>query len=149
MPPPASVLIGSDARRMLGALIAMGVLQLVMLGWMYATRIPAMKQAKMRAQATETPGVLQTLPKWARNPAANYTNLFEAPTVFYAVIVAIVLLGLADAVNVWLAWAYVAARAVHSFIQASLNIVMWRFAIFSLSWVVLGTLILRTGFQVC
>jgi hypothetical protein len=135
----------SPSHAMLAAIVAMGGLHLVMLIWLYATRFPAMVQANMRAQKAEIPGMLQTLPAWARNPAANYTNLCEAPTVFYAMVVAIVLLGQADTLYAGLAWSYVALRGLHSLVQATVNIVLVRFAIFSLSWVVLGTMIVRCG----
>lgn len=130
---------------MLYAMVALGGLHLVMILWLYTTRIPAMVQAKMRAQKAEIPGILLTLPAWARNPAANYNNLSEAPTVFYAMVIAIVLLGQADGVYVALAWGYVGLRVVHSLVQATVNIVWVRFGVFCLSWVVLGVMIVRCG----
>ena len=33
-------------------------------------------------------------------------------------------------INVWLAWAYVAFRVLHSLIQATVNVVRWRFLTF-------------------
>jgi len=125
------------------SVLALSLLHLVMLLVLYATRIPAMAKARMSAQAASRPGALDSLPAWARNAAANYNNLAEAPTVFYAVVIAIVLLGLADAFYVALAWTYVVLRWVHSAIQATINRVLWRFGVFSLSWLVLGIMIVR------
>ena len=36
-----------------------------------------------------------------------------------------------------LAWAYVGLRVIHSLIQATVNIILWRFAVFALGSVVL------------
>jgi hypothetical protein len=131
------------ARALFLAVFALALLHLIMTLALYATRIPAMVAARMSAQATLKPGALNTLPAWARNVAANYNNLAEAPTVFYAVALAVVAMGRADWGFAGLAWAYVTLRYVHSAIQATVNRVIWRFAIFALSWAVLGVMIVR------
>ena len=88
---------------LLAAVFALAFLHLIMVGVLYATRIPAMVGARMSAQATSKPGALDSLPSWARNAANNYNNLAEAPTVFYAVALALAVLGRADGIDVWLA----------------------------------------------
>lgn len=128
---------------LLAAVFAQGLLHLIMSQALYATRIPAMMSVKMSAQATLKPGALSTLPLWARNVAANYNNLAEAPTTFYAVTLAIVAAGYADGVFAGLAWVYVGLRYIHSAVQATVNRVIVRFAVFALSWVVLGVTIVR------
>jgi len=133
----------TPAHSLLASVLALGLLHLVMLLALYVTRIPAMAKARMTAQAAARPGALDSLPSWARNVAANYNNLAEAPTVFYAVVIAIVLLDVADSFYVTLAWTCVALRYVHSVIQATVNRVIWRFAAFSLSWLALGVMIVR------
>jgi len=130
-------------RALLGAVFALALLHLIMTLALYTTRIPAMVSARMSAQATLKPGALNTLPAWARNVAANYNNLAEAPTVFYAVALAVVAMGRADWGYAGLAWAYVALRYSHSAVQATINRVIWRFALFALSWAVLGIMIVR------
>jgi len=44
-----------------------------------------------------------------------------------------------------LAWAYVGLRVIHSLIQATVNVILWRFAVFALGSVVLAGLALRAG----
>jgi hypothetical protein len=61
----------------------------------------------------------------------------EQPTVFYAVALALALLGQGDGVNATLAWVYVALRVVHSVFQATVNKIEVRFALFALSSLVL------------
>lgn len=134
--------LSPDARLMLLSLLGMGAVHLMMFVWLYLTRIPAMRMMKINPQKSSK-AVLDTLPTWAQNPANNYNNLAEAPTTFYGVVLTVVLLGQADAINAYLCLAYVCLRAVHSVFQASVNIIMIRFLIFSLSWLVLGALIVR------
>ena len=128
---------------MLQSIVAMGLLSLVMFIWMYATRIPAMNRARVDPQAAQHPGALDSLPSEVRRVADNYNHLFEAPTLFYAMVIAIVLLGHADQWHVMAAWAYVILRALHSLVQATVNLVMLRFVLFVLSWAALGAMIVR------
>ena len=89
---------------------------------------------------------MRKLPDWALNPAANYNNLTEAPPLFYAVVIVIVLLGQADTLNVVLAWLYVAIRVAHSLWQSLVNKISIRMMLFGASWFVLGLLIVRSTF---
>lgn len=121
---------------MIAPVVALAAWSMVMLLWLYATRIPAMSQAKVRpGQATKAQ--MDALAPWAVNPANNYSHLMEQPTVFYAVCFALHLLDQANDVNIGLAWLYVATRIVHSVFQATLNIIVIRFLIFSVSSIVL------------
>ncbi len=105
---------------------------LIMAVWMLATRIPAMRKARMHPQkAVHTDSdAMQTLPSEVRQVADNYNHLMEQPTIFYAVALVIAISGEAAAIDVGLAWAYVALRVAHSVWQATKNIVMIRFYIF-------------------
>jgi hypothetical protein len=57
----------------------------------------------------------------------------EQPTIFYAIVFALVLMGFDARINVYLAWGYVGLRIVHSIFQATINIVPVRFLLFLLS----------------
>lgn len=135
--------LSGQAPSMLYAVLAMLTLSLVMFLWMYATRIPAIQAAKLDPQAAMHPGSLDVLPSSVRRVADNYNHLFEAPTVFYALVFLIVLLGHADAVHVICAWAYVALRVLHSLVQATANIVALRFTLFFASWAAMAVMIVR------
>ncbi|MFC3712655.1 MAPEG family protein [Sphingoaurantiacus capsulatus] len=127
----------------LHAVLGMAVLSLVMFIWMYAKRIPAMNAAKVDPQAAMHPGSLNSLPSDARRVADNYNHLWEAPTLFYAMAFYIVVIGHADQLHVWCAWAYLGLRVLHSLVQATFNKVALRFLLFTLSWVALGVMIVR------
>ena len=120
--------------------VALAAWSLIMLIWLYATRIPAMTQAKIKASDLK-PGVHPTLPLWASNVADNYNHLMEQPTIFYAVALSLQLLGQTHEINITLAWVYVGLRVLHSLVQALGNVILLRFTIFVVSSIVLGMLI--------
>lgn len=138
-------------------MIGMGILQpvialaawtMVMWAWMYATRIPALNKAKLSDHELSTlnQGKLDAvLPPQVQWKAYNYNHLHEAPTVFYAVAIVLAIIGQGDGLNVWLGWAYVALRVIHSLVQATINRVMVRFAVFVLSSLVLIALIVHAA----
>lgn len=135
-----------DEASCLRAALALCGLTLVMTVAMYATRLPAMARLRVRPQLAAHARALDSLlPSEVRRVSDNYNHLMEAPTVFYAAVLAVVLLGVADRTAARLAWMYVALRAVHSLVQSTCNVVELRFALFALSWVVLGAIIVRGG----
>ena len=117
---------------------------LVMALWMLLTRIPAMRKHKIhpqKAQYTKDLGPL--LPDNIRGIGDNYNHLLEQPTLFYAMAFYIALTGGYDHVTVALLWAYVLARIVHSLIQATINIVAYRFYAFLASTLILIVIVLK------
>jgi hypothetical protein len=80
-----------------------------------------------------TRGLDGIIPDEANWPAHNYAHLVEQPTLFYAILVVLVLMGFDAPINLYLAWAYVGLRVVHSIIQSTANIVLYRFIVFTLS----------------
>lgn len=116
---------------------------LLVWAWMYATRIPAMQRAKIDPQSAIHPGSLSVLPTSARVVADNYNHLHEQPTIFYALVFYTHLAGADDAINVMLAWTYVALRIAHSFAQIVLRVVAVRFALFAFGTIALIALAVR------
>ena len=126
----------------LGPVVALVAWTMVMWLWMYLTRIPAITRMKMRMDPQAPRGEqMSKLPANVRWKADNYNHLFEQPTIFYAIALTLALLGAGDGANLTLAWAYVGLRVVHSLVQALINKIELRFAIFSLSSLVLIGLI--------
>jgi hypothetical protein len=133
---------------MVGPVLALVGWTFVMWSWMYATRIPAMQRARIDVAELSRTGAPLVLPPEVSRVADNYNHLHEQPTIFYAVALAAQLAGAADPLNVGLAWAYVALRVVHSFVQATRNVIPVRFVVFSLGSLVLLALLVRTGLHV-
>ncbi|HXH52661.1 MAG TPA: MAPEG family protein [Sphingomicrobium sp.] len=116
---------------------------LIVMLWMAATRLPAMKRAGIdintlvggRGQNLE--GVVPDEVMWKSH---NYQHLMEQPTVFYAVALVLAIIGSGGGANLWLAWAYVIIRIMHTLVQATINVVKYRFLLFLLSSVALVAL---------
>jgi hypothetical protein len=131
--------------------VALAAWTMVMWLWMYATRIPAMSRAKVDPDSlARDPEVRldKLLPPEVQWKAHNYNHLHEAPTVFYAVAVVLAIVGQGDGLNAMLGWAYVALRAIHSLVQATVNKVVIRFIVFALSSLVLIALIVHAAMAV-
>jgi hypothetical protein len=119
--------------------------------WMYATRIPAMMRLQVDPDslARDPEAKLdKLLPPQVQWKAHNYNHLHEAPTVFYAVAIVLAIAGQGDGLNAWLGWAYVGLRVIHSLVQATVNKVTLRFALFVLSSLVLTALIVHAAIAV-
>ncbi|CAI8380276.1 MAG TPA: hypothetical protein DIT66_07265 [Rhodobiaceae bacterium] len=122
--------------------IALGLWTGVMWIWMYATRIPAMNKAGIDPQDAAHVTDM-SLPSEISRIADNYNHLFEQPTLFYAIAIAIAVLGHGDATAVTCAWTFVILRVIHSLIQSTVNVVILRFSVFMLSWVALLVMTVR------
>ena len=71
----------------------------------------------------------------------------EQPTLFYAIALTLALMDHGDGPNLWLAWAYVGLRVLHSLIQATTNVVRWRFLAFAAASIVLIMLTVHAGLE--
>jgi len=121
---------------------------LVMLGWLAITRLPAMVEAGIPlasvvgARGVNLEGVVPDKVNWK---AHNYAHLMEQPTLFYATVIILGVIGQGDGLNLQLAWAYVILRIAHSLVQATWNRVIVRFTLFSLATVALLMLAVRAA----
>jgi hypothetical protein len=130
----------------LAPVIALVLWTFVMGVWLYATRIPALKKYGVvydpQRPAEEFHAKLPAEVRWK---ADNYNNLFEQPTLFYAVALTLALLDAGSGFNSGLAWAYVVLRIVHSLVQALINKVMIRFPLYALASLVLLIMTIRAA----
>lgn len=130
----------------LAPVVALVLWSFVMLVWLYAGRIPAMHRLGLTYDPRRPPSeFLDRLPPEAQWKADNYNHLMEQPTLFYAVALILALSGQGSGVGAALAWAYVGLRIVHSLVQATVNAVLVRFALFVASSVVLLALAIRAA----
>lgn len=133
-----------DYNPLLGPVIALVGWTLVMLGWLAAKRAPF-----VRDRAKLAPGVRGAdMPPGPHNwPAHNYMHLVEQPTLFYAIVLALVAMDDRIWLNLYLAWAYVILRIVHSIWQATVNTIKVRFPLFALATLCLIAMTLHAGFR--
>jgi hypothetical protein len=118
----------------------------VMWIWLYATRIPAMRAARIDLVAVSRTGAKLELPPEVSRVADNYNHLHEQPTLFYALALAAEHGAAVDGLSVALAWSYVGLRVAHSLVQATRNVIMVRFFVFASASLVLLLLLVRTVF---
>jgi hypothetical protein len=127
------------------ALVAWTILVLFVLAF---RRFRALKRAGIKVDPSrggrgqDLEGVLDPRDNW---PAHNYAHLMEQPTLFYAIVLALVLMDFDHPINVTLAWIYVGLRVVHSIVQIAFNDLRIRFPIFLLSTLVLASLTIHAG----
>jgi hypothetical protein len=108
--------------------------------WMYATRLPAMSRAgidgtKMvgstgKSLREDLVAAGEVKASWV---ADNYNHLMEQPTLFYATVLALALMGAGTGMAVQLAWGYAILRVLHSLVQILSNRVVVRFLVFALA----------------
>ena len=119
---------------------------IVVMLWMVVSRFTALKARgiSLRGVVGGRPGMLDgVIEDRAQWKAHNYIHLMEQPTLFYAIALTLATIGQGDGINAMLAWAYVGLRILHSIIQATLNIVIYRFAVFVLASLALIALTLH------
>ncbi|MDG2045375.1 MAG: MAPEG family protein, partial [Maricaulis sp.] len=68
-------------------MLAMIVWTFVMWTWMYATRIPAMRKARINPSKMKLKSEMDVLPNEVKRIADNYNHLHEQPTIFFALVV--------------------------------------------------------------
>jgi len=126
---------------LLGPVIALVAWTLVMLVWMAASRAPMLKNGNIPdgARGSDMP------PGRHAWPGHNFKHPHEQPTIFYAIVLVLVLMDDRAELNLMLAWAYVAIRIVHSIWQATRNVVKVRFLLFGLSTLCLVALTIHAA----
>lgn len=108
--------------------------------WMYATRLPAMSRAGIdgtKLVGSTGKGLRDQLVAAGEERASwvadNYNHLMEQPTIFYATVLALAVMGGGGSLAVNLAWAYAGLRIGHSLVQILINRVVVRFGLFALA----------------
>ena len=70
-------------------------------------------------------------------PSNNFSNLFEMPVLYFALVPLLLVMHQASSTQVTLAWIYVGLRALHSFIHIVVRKVVWRATVYWISSAVL------------
>ena len=112
----------------------------IMLVWMYATRIPAMRRAgvdlknRVGGSGRDLDSILPAEIQWKSH---NYNHLMEQPTLFYATCLLLIILGHESPWVTNMAWGYAGLRIAHSIVQSTSNRIRYRFLLFALASVCL------------
>lgn len=117
-------------------MFAMVLLTATVLVIMFRSRVRAVREKALPSAYFRT---FQggTEPEYVVKPARHFTNLFEAPTLFYAGCLAAIATQTSGSLVVVLAWAYVAIRVAHAWIHIGRNRLRHRIPVYGASWAVL------------
>ena len=130
-----------------GPFFAMMILTLVVWVYMYARRIPFIRSEQLTPDQLTPLELARRSPPAVSNPSDNLKNLFEIPTLFYALALYLYVARQADHLYVAAAWVFVAFRALHSLVHCTVNIVILRFWLYALSSLALWFMIVRAALQ--
>lgn len=126
-------------------LLATMMLTLVVWIYMYARRLPFIFSGG-RDPKRMTPGELARVsPPEVSNPSDNLKNLFELPTIFYAVVLYLYATGGVDGIYLGSAWTFFGFRVLHSVVHCTFNLIPLRFALYVISALALWFMVLRAA----
>lgn len=117
-------------------MFAMVVLSAVVLARLFRARSRAVARGEVDPRYFKTYQGGEE-PRHARQLSRHFSNVFEAPVLFYVVCLAAMQMQLSGLLIISLAWAYVAIRVVHAIIHTGGNRIMPRVWAYFASWVVL------------
>ena len=134
--------------QILQPMLGMMLLTLVVWVYMYVKRLGHIKRARIDPQELTTAyKAAKHFPEEISYPADNLRNLFELPVLFYALCGYLFATQTVDELFLFLAWAFVAFRVLHSAIHCTVNRVHWRFAAYMISSITLWVMLLRAALQ--
>ena len=122
-----------------------GVMLLTLVIWlyMYAMRIPFIMRSKLTPQQLTPLEFTRLSPPQVLNPSDNLKNLFELPTIFYAVVLYLYATQQVDAAYLMAAWMFFGFRVLHSVVHCTFNLVPLRFWLYVISAMALWFMVLR------
>lgn len=118
-------------------LCAMFFLTLIVMLVMFTDRVKAIKMGAMKVGYFKTYNEELKPSERVIKSGRHFTNLFEAPVLFYVACILGMILPLQSMVFLMLAWTFVAARAVHAVIHIGPNKLLYRMSAYGVGWLVL------------
>jgi hypothetical protein len=137
---------------LIAPVVALVAWTLVVMLWMLMSRMREFRRLGINfsnippgSRGVDLEGRADAKAQWKSH---NYNHLMEQPTIFYAIVLALAMMGMDQPINVWLAWGYVGFRIIHSLIQGTVNIVRFRLPIFLLATFCLLGLTVHAGARI-
>jgi hypothetical protein len=120
------------------------LLTLVVWIYMFMRRIPFLVRSGLIKQKVLCPVELTRLsPPEVASPSDNLKNLFELPTIFYAVVLYLHATRQVDALYLGAAWVFFAFRVLHSAVHCTFNHIPLRFFIYVVASLALWLMVVR------
>ena len=114
------------------------ILSVLVLLRMFILRLKAVKDGRVDVKHFKTYSYAENnLPIEMLQASRNFTNLFEVPTLFYMISLFALITQSVDRNLLILAWGYVLARYIHSFVHLTSNKIMPRMLSYMVSWLFL------------
>ena len=134
-----------DQKLIFAPFLSMILWTLVVWVYMYAKRIPFIQKSRLRPEQITPLELARISPPAVANPSDNLKNLFEIPTLFYALLLYLYVTSQVDGVYVMASWIFVAFRVLHSAVHCTINIVMLRFLLYCISTLALWFMAIRAA----
>jgi hypothetical protein len=125
--------------------LATMILTLVVWIYMYGRRLPFIFSSGLDPKQMTPLELARLSPPQVSTPSDNLKNLFELPTVFYAVVLYIYVTHQVDAVFVGAAWGFFLFRVLHSAVHCTFNFIPLRFVLYVISAGALWFMVIRAG----
>jgi hypothetical protein len=121
------------------------ILTLAVWVYMYARRLPFIFSRGLDPKQMTPLELARLSPPQVSNPSDNLKNLFELPTIFYAIVLYLFVSNQVDAAFVNAAWGFFLFRALHTVVHCSFNFIPLRFALYVISAGALWFMVIRAA----
>ena len=125
--------------------LATMLLTLVVWVYMYGRRLPFIFSNGLDSKQMTPLELARVSPPQVSNPSDNLKNLFELPTVFYAVVLYLYATNQVDTPYVIAAWGFFLFRALHSAVHCTFNLIPLRFVLYVISAGALWFMVVRAS----
>jgi len=125
--------------------VATMILTMAVWAYMYGRRLTFIFSNGLDAKQMTPLELARLSPPQVSNPSDNLKNLFELPTVFYAVVVYLYVTNQVDTAYVGAAWVFFLFRAMHSAVHCTFNFIPLRFVLYVISAGALWFMVLRVA----
>ena len=134
-----------DQHAIFGPVLGTMVLTFVVWVYMYARRIPFVRSLDLTPEQLTAAEFARIQPPAVINPSDNLKNLFELPTVFYAVVLYLYVTHQVDGAYAVAAWGFFLFRVLHSVVHCTFNFIPLRFALYVISAGALWFMVIRAA----
>ena len=133
-----------DSTKIFEPFLCLILLTLIVWVYMYAKRIPFIVKSGLSPEQVTPTELARLSPPSVSNSSDNLKNLFELPTLFYAMVLYLYVTDQVDNIFIIASWVFVGFRILHSMIHCTINIVLLRFWLYFISAAALWFMVARS-----
>jgi hypothetical protein len=128
--------------------VATMLLTMVVWFYMYGRRLPFIFSSGLDPKQMTPAELARLSPPQVSNPSDNLKNLFELPTLFYAVVLYLYATQQVDSAYLIAAWGFFLFRVLHSIVHCTFNLIPLRFSLYVISAAALWYMIVKVAVTV-